>query len=520
MAENEKSGITGLYHAGLYSIYVLIILLIAYLLNQLDRYTLPIVTSQMAQDLHYGDQVCMVNSTAGTNSSFVSLCKNVSTENRCASLTDENGTHICKWDYNGQGLQYQIIAGPVFILIYTFAAIPLGFAADLTNRKNLLAVSVFFFSLMTLLMGFTTEYWQLVLLRFGLGFGEAGCTPFASSLLTDYFPPVLRASALGVYNWGIYMGYSLAYALGNLITDADIMGQGWRWFYYIAGMPGLLLGVLIFFSIREPERVQTGVSTTQGILTDQGQLCSKLGHMFKQFLRPSPALLCLAGSIRNAAGYVWAYNTQPYYESIGQSSIDIAKYMSWIPLVGGSIGVVLGGFISDRIVKNQPAYKRIWVLVVSQLISAPFAAGAIFLPPPWCYLSLIPGYIFGEMWVGVTMAVLVELVAASVRTSAVALYMFIISNVGGNMPLLVPPLQTAFKNAGYDTTDSLRGALCVLYPGLYVLSSALFLTTLCVLQRDIRSATEHDYAALETRESSSSSCVSEELTADIEDKNS
>ena len=75
------------------------------------------------------------------------------------------------------------------------------------------------------LTGLAQQYWQLAALRFGVGFGEAGCTPFATSLLADYFAPELRGTALGVYNWGIYFGYSLAYAVGNYITEADIMGM-------------------------------------------------------------------------------------------------------------------------------------------------------------------------------------------------------------------------------------------------------------------------------------------------------
>ena len=77
----------------------------------------------------------------------------------------------CKWDYNGQGLQYEILAGPVFIVVYTFVGIPLGFLADSHNRRNLLAVSLALWSAMSLLSGFVRHYWQLVITRFVLGIG-------------------------------------------------------------------------------------------------------------------------------------------------------------------------------------------------------------------------------------------------------------------------------------------------------------------------------------------------------------
>lgn len=94
-----------------------------------------------------------------------SLCSCVSTLSLNTSL------HVCKWDYDGQGFEYQIVAGPAFTAIYTFTGIFISFAADVFNRKLLLAICLMFWSLMTLLTGFINSYWQLVILRFGLGMG-------------------------------------------------------------------------------------------------------------------------------------------------------------------------------------------------------------------------------------------------------------------------------------------------------------------------------------------------------------
>ena len=94
----------------------------------------------------------------------------------------------------------------------------------------------------------------------------------------------------------------------------------------------------------------------------------KLILLCETFMRPSLVILFLAGSIRNAGGYVWVYNTQPYFNKYYPNT-NVGEYMSWIPLVGGSLGVVLGGFISDRIIKNRGSYTRVWVLVFSQVRS-------------------------------------------------------------------------------------------------------------------------------------------------------
>ncbi|KAL4218887.1 hypothetical protein ACF0H5_021475 [Mactra antiquata] len=480
----------------LYQVYALVLFLLTYLLNQLDRYMLAITIKPMAQELQFGDKGCLLNGNYTENDIGSTKC-NALTENKCVATTYDNGTHkhhVCDWNYNGQGFEYEILAGPVFIVIFTFGGIFIGFAADRYNRKILLASCLIFWSVMTLLTGFVQNYWQLVLLRFGLGFGEAGCTPFVASMLTDIYPTELRGTALGIYNWGIYMGYSMSYALGNIITAADINGQGWRWAFFISGMPGIVLGVLMLITLKEPDRKNASKEAQNAELsanTNNGK-CSRLTRILRPFLAPSLIIAVLAGSVRNAAGYVFAYNTQLYFTSIGQTKEQIAKYMGWIPIVGGSLSVAVGGFISDQVVKTRGIYARIAIVIASLLVAVPFAAGTLYLDPPYAFVSQIPTYLFGEMWIGITLAVVVEIIPSNIRTSAVAVYLFIISNIGGNMPLLVPPIQQAFENIGYTKSQSLRGALYILYPGLYVAGAILFIPAMFLMKRDQQNAQNID----------------------------
>ncbi|XP_076436399.1 MFS-type efflux pump MSMEG_3705-like [Babylonia areolata] len=481
-----------------YPSFVLLLMLLTYLLNQLDRYMLAITAQPLARDVHFGDLACDLNASLPDNVSTQGVACNATSVDSCLATTNAEGVLVCVWDYNGQGLQYQILAGPVFILVYTFSGIFISFAADLYNRKNLLALCLVLWSVATILTGLVREYWQLVVLRFLLGLGEAGCTPFAVSLLTDYFPTSYRGLVVGIYNLGIYTGYSMSYALGNFITLANINGQGWRWAFYISGIPGVVLGAVILLTVSEPARRSappkpaSSPSPSAGAgqsLEDVSRLtaCQKLLRTLKPFLTVSVVLLCLGGSVRNAAGYVWAYNTQPYFQSVGQTRQQIASYMSWIPLVFGSIGVILGGQVSDFVMKRTGVTARVLVLSVSQLAAAPFAAGTLFFDAPYGYIMQIPTYVIGEMWVGVALTVLVELVEAQFKTSAIAVYLFIITNIGGNTPLLVPPIQAAFQNAGTAAgSDALRDALYILYPGLYVGGGLLFLVTLCSLRYDRR----------------------------------
>lgn len=464
---------------GFYPLYVLFLLLLTYLFNQLDRYALAICTREMAQEIHYGDMGCLQLTNVSESIIGNIDCSSKQNEESCnAAVGTDNKTHICYYDYTGLGFEYQLLAGPVFIVVYTISGIILGYAADISNRKNILGICLAIWSTVTVLTGFAQEYWHLVLLRFALGIAEAGCTPFASSLIADYFSPEMRGTALGIYNMGIYTGYSLSYAFGDFITAADIAGTGWRATFWLAGMPGLVLAAIIFITMKEPLR--------QGVFSDKSERVNsyqqlsvgrKLLAVLVTFLSPSLLMLCLAGSIRNGAGYVWGFNTQNFFNEYYPTT-STGRWLSWIPLVGGSIGVIFGGFISDRFVKKSGPVARIWVLIASLVVAAPFAAATLFFAPPWAFLFQIPTYVFGEMWVGVTLAVVIELVPAHLRASSVGFYFFIISNIGGNMPLLVSALSPSLME--------LKWALFILYPGCYILGAILFFPTMLLVKRDIR----------------------------------
>ena len=123
---------------------------------------------------------------------------------------------------------------------------------------------------------------------------------------------------------------------------------------------------IILITVREPKRTKN-VKVEKTESEEKPSFLSRLSLLLKTFLFPGMFMLCIAGGIRNAGGYVWAYNTQIFFEARGLKD-EINHFMSWIPLAGGSLGVLFGGFISDVLVKNRSTYVRIWVLIVSQVI--------------------------------------------------------------------------------------------------------------------------------------------------------
>lgn len=204
-----------------------------------------------------------------------------------------------------------------------------------------------------------------------------------------YLLQELRGSALGIYNWGIYLGYSLAFLLGNQITKS----LSWRWVFFISALMGIAITPFLVLTIREKPKKKTEQSsssesdTTATTGSDRATAIRRklnrkyiLGYakvlVVTFILTPSMIMLLIAGGIRNAGGYVWAYNTQLFFNNYrGFTPDQISYYMSWIPLVAGSLGAFVGGLISDIVVAKRGSYWRVWVIIISQVSPRPAAVG-------------------------------------------------------------------------------------------------------------------------------------------------
>jgi MFS family permease len=129
--------------------------------------------------------------------SFFTINIHYSEEQSCSNL-NVNGTPYCEWDYNGLGLEYQILAGPVFIMVFTIVGVVLGIAADKYNRSRMLFVCTLVFAVAIVLQGSVQNYWQLIVLRMVMAAGESGCNPLATGIMSDIFPENKRALVMAV----------------------------------------------------------------------------------------------------------------------------------------------------------------------------------------------------------------------------------------------------------------------------------------------------------------------------------
>ena len=224
-----------------YSWYVLAVLLAAYILNFVDRQVLALVAEDVKLDM---------------------------------GLTDA---------------QLGWLLGPAFVLFYTIAGIPLARLADVTSRTRVVAVGLAAWSIMTAVCGAAQTFTQLLVARFGVGIGEAAGTPPSHSLISDYFPPEKRATALGIYGWGIFVGTGFGFALGGILLEAF----DWRSAFYIAGFVGIPVAILLALTVREPPP-----GASEGIVEEESPPFSRVLRTL--FARPSfPCLLYTSPSPRD-----------------------------------------------------------------------------------------------------------------------------------------------------------------------------------------------------------------------------
>ena len=221
-----------------------------------------------------------------------------------------------------------------------------------------------------------------------VGIGEAGATPPAHSLLSDYFPPGKRATVLAIYASSVPVGSGLGYWLGGTINDAF----GWRMAFVIVGLPGILVALLVRLTVREPVRggsQHQPLNVRQYSLKEVWQFLSQL----PSGRRISLAAACIAFAGYGLAAWIPAFFVRIHHMTPGQ----LGLWMSWITALGGIIGSLSGGVISDRWGRTYPR-ARSYVSMSGALLSIPFNVASVLLDDHrLALLCFLPATIGGDV---------------------------------------------------------------------------------------------------------------------------
>lgn len=342
------------------------------------------------------------------------------------------------------------LAGSAFALFYATLGVPIAMLADRWNRRNLIALAVAIWSGMTALSGVAVNITQLALARIGVGVGEAGFSPPAQSIIADLYPPRERSTAMGIFTLGISIGIMVAYLAGGWVAQ----NIGWREAFLMVGLPGVVLALLVRFTLDEPTR---GMS--EGRLDDATHRPAILSVARFLAQRKSFVHLALGSGLASFNGYaVISFFPSFMARTHGMSIAEIGVYLGLIIGIAGGIGFAGGGYIADRAARKQHRY-ALWSVSAATMFAWLFTFPIYLLDDPyWVLLFFVPPTIFSNMYLATTFAQVQGLVALRMRAVASALLLFLLNIIGlGLGPQVTGILSDLLRE--FVGNDSLRYSL-------------------------------------------------------------
>ena len=345
-----------------------------------------------------------------------------------------------------------MLTGFAFALFYATLGIPIARLADRGNRRNIIAWSLTIWSAMTALSGIAQNFWHLLIARIGVGVGEAGCSPPAHSMIADYFPAENRATALGIYSLGIPVGILFGFIAGGWLNEFF----GWRVAFFVVGVPGILLALLVRWSLREPDR---GMAEGRQANADQPGIMETFTYLYQ---KPSFRHMAIGGGLTAFVGYgIVTWVPSFLIRSYGMDTGEVGTYLGLILGIPGGIGIALGGYLAGRYGAKDTRW-YLWVVTVALLIAVPITVGVYLSSSATAsLLFLILPVLLGNFYQATTFSQAQGLVPLRMRAVAAAVLLFILNIIGlGAGPQMVGVVSDLLAPTYGD--ESLRYALLAL----------------------------------------------------------
>jgi MFS family permease len=376
--------------------------------------------------------------------------------------------------------QLGLLTGLAFAIFYTVLGLPIAQLAERHNRPAIIAVSLTVWSMMTAACGLAQNFFQLILARIGVGVGEAGCTPAAHSLISDYVPREQRASALAFYSMGTPLGSLLGLAVGGLVADA----YGWRMAFIVCGLPGVLFAIIAAFTLIEP-RIKKAVSAVQAAAAPKVTYRQALKTLAN---KKTFGLVAGGAAVKAFIGYGHApFTASFFYRNHTEEIASLAAMfglksggflglsLGLVGGIGGVIGTYIGGQLADHYAKKD---LRGWMVIpaVAALINIPLYLLAINMHSAVLALSIfVITSALGSLWYGPIYATAQSIAPVNTRATASAVMLFVINLIGlGLGPLVVGLMSDGFA-VGFNlgTAEGVRWALMISM-GFNIIAAACF----------------------------------------------
>jgi MFS family permease len=357
-----------------------------------------------------------------------------------------------------------LLQGLAFALFYTMMGIPFGRLADTGNRRNIIALGLAVWSVMTALCAIARSFATLFLARIGVGVGEAALGPSAYSMLADSFPKERVSKPMSVYAMGIFIGSGLAMIVGGAVVQATshmsamtlpILGSfaPWRMTFLIVGIPGLLVALWLL-SVREPQRhnlARDGAGAARSLTF--GESVAFVRRRWQSFLGLSLGMVFQ--SMVTFAFTAWGpeYFKRVHGWNAGQTGLTLGLVI----LTAGCLGMFVGGTLADHWRRQGQTDAGLKVLLLSAFGTGVCFVGAFLCNDPfWAVVLIAPAIFFEGMPIGSAFASIQLIFPNQARGVATAMFIFIF-NIGGQTlgPLFPALLNDYYFHSGQQIGTSL-----------------------------------------------------------------
>ena len=359
--------------------------------------------------------------------------------------------------------QYSLLAGLAFSLFYAIMGLPLARIADRSSRRNLIVAGIAVWSFMTAACGLAKGYWSLFVARVGVGIGEATLGPAAYSMIADYFPKSILGRALSVYMIGVTLGSGFAYMLGGAVVGyVEDMGtimvpvvgeiEGWQLTFFVVGIPGLLVSLLMLTTVREPART--------GIVAPEAVPVSEVADYLWQRRR------AYGGHILGISIFimvVYALNLWgPTYfiRTFGYTRPEAGWVFGLVMIGSGTMGLLLAGTLSDRLVSKGIHDAYVKIILFSMVAMIPSAATLAFLESDLLAIVFMSLAVFFSAFQGGLAGGTLQLMTPNrMRGQVMAVYGLSSNLIGLGLGPTVIAMTTDYV-FGYDEAIGKSIALC------------------------------------------------------------
>ena len=375
--------------------------------------------------------------------------------------------------------QVGFLTGTAFALLYATLGIPIARLADRLHRVNIIAIALAVWSAMTMLCAVTVNFTQLALARVGVGIGEAGGSPPSVSVIADYYPRVQRSTAMGIYALGPSFGTLVGFVVGGWVNEL----YGWRVALLTVGMPGILLALVVKFTIREPKREFSTASTSN----DSPGFWKVLSALWSI---PTFRLVNIAAAAAAVTFYGVLIWMPPYFiRTYGLSTGEVGTALGLIAGIGGGVGAFLGGLLADKMSKKNIRW-QMRVPAIAMLLLFPFLLLTISASSPlWAFVFLTPTYMMAFAYTGPTWAILQTVSPVHMRATATAIMLLIVNLVGLGVG---PPVIGMISDILHSDVDAsgLRYAIGIT-GSISLIASLIYYLASRSIKKDVKDTAPH-----------------------------